>query len=763
MWVALAWALAVLTSMPSFASAQTPVLQTPVLPRSPVPLLGPLALRVEVIADEPSGPPPGGTVALSTRLGLLLSRPVTNTTDLAVAGTALAATGLQPTVRYSGDEHYEASDPVPVVVASKGPITIVARSRDTAAPAIEILSPGDGVRYSVGESVVAVYACKDPAERSAVTRCEGPVPPGAAVDTTTAGRFSFVVASADARGNTTTATSTFQVAGTAGDTGPALPVRSEPGNAAPPAPPVAPPIAASAATAARPRSGPARASARRGRAARPRSTTGGSPSTTTGSAGDNAVKPVRQELAPFDPRSNPEQTIGILVAAFTLLQLARGGAGLAIAGGGGGVGRSASRRRVAAGRRSHARAGKDQDSAPEASFDYEAVEVEQLVGGAAVLAIGDRSRTWGWPGTTAIDALGAALPARLAHRSPLLARVTADGTYLRAIFGSASLLGPFAGLALGLLAVRDTGGGAVPPIAAVTIAITVIGVLDATAGFVAVLSFAIGVLVLGGIDSEAHLRLMLGLGALWFVVPVLAGAARPLRREPARSLEESWDRAADFVIASLIGAWAVQKIVLALPGLAGEELALTAYANTAAYWVLAALLVRLCLETLAAHLYPRRLDIAEPGDLPEPSRALRLGATALRTLIFVFFARIVVGTGWQLWAGAALFVTPQILAVYEERVPNSPGLFRALPKGLVELVLMLVVGTVVGALLIGTLDEHAETFVANGFVLLALPGFLLSLLQLFGRDGHEPAIGWGKRVAGVGLLVGGVLVALGLL
>lgn len=362
-----------------------------------------------------------------------------------------------------------------------------------------------------------------------------------------------------------------------------------------------------------------------------------------------------------------------------------------------------------------------------------------------------------------IDAVGAALPARLARRSPLLARVTADATYLRAILGSASLLTLLAGIALGVAAVHDVGGDAIPPAVALTIAIAVLGVFDAAAGFVAVLIFIGGVLALGGIDSNAHLRLMLGLGALWFVVPVLAGAVRPLRRAPTRGLEESWDRAADFVIGSLIGAWAVQKIVLALPGLAGVELALTAYADTAAYIVLVALVVRFGLETIAAHLYPRRLGVAEPGDLPEPRAPLLLGATALRTVIFVFFAYIVVGSSWQLWVGAALFVIPQVLAVFEERFPNSRGLYRALPKGLVELVLMLFVGTAVGALLISTMNEGAETFIANSFVLLSLPGCALSLVQLFGRDGDEPVNGWRRRIAGTAILLLGVLLVFGLI
>ena len=76
---------------------------------------------------------------------------------------------------------------------------------------------------------------------------------------------------------------------------------------------------------------------------------------------------------------------------------------------------------------------------------------------------------------------------------------------------------------------------------------------------------------------------------------------------------------------------------------------------------------------------------------------------------------------------------------------------------------MLFVGTAVGALLISSMDENADTFLANSLVLLSLPGFLLSLLQLFARDGPEPAIGWGKRIAGVALLGAGILLALGLL
>jgi hypothetical protein len=276
-----------------------------------------------------------------------------------------------------------------------------------------------------------------------------------------------------------------------------------------------------------------------------------------------------------------------------------------------------------------------------------------------------------------------------------------------------------------------------------------------------VLIFATGVLVLGGVDSSADARVVMSLAALWFVVPVLAGAVRPLRRPPARSLEQSWDRAADVVIVSLVGAWTVHQIVLALPGLAGRQLAIAAHADTAALCVLAALVVRLGAETIASHLYPQRLDISEAGDVPRPGALQRLAASALRTALFVFFATIVAGTSWQLWVAAALFVAPQLLAVFKERFPNSPALFRARPRGLVRLVLMLSTASAIAWLLLSTMDEHSETFLPDSFVVLALPGFVLSLLSLFGRSGEERRLGWGRRIAGVAILAAGILLVLG--
>ena len=364
---------------------------------------------------------------------------------------------------------------------------------------------------------------------------------------------------------------------------------------------------------------------------------------------------------------------------------------------------------------------------------------------AAGVAGGDRSATWRWPGTAALDAAGVRLPARLVHRSPLLARIVADGAYLRSILGSMAIVGPLLGVVLGLVAVDQAGGRALPPSTALTIGIGALGVIDAAAGLATVLTFVVGVAVSGGLDSNAALRTMLGLGALWFAIPVVAGAARPLRREPPRSRREVAERAGDFVIASLIGAWAVQKLVIALPGLSGHKLAIGSQADEVALWLLFALVVRMLGEQVASHFYPGRLAAVQPRELREPGRLQQVWAALLRTGIFLFVAAVVAGSTWQLWAAGGLFLIPQVLAVFEGRLRKSAALGRLLPEGLVEVLIMLFLLTGLGALLLST---HAKSLLADSFVLLALPGALLAILHLFAGGGTDDVEGAAQDAAG---------------
>jgi uncharacterized membrane protein YuzA (DUF378 family) len=459
-------------------------------------------------------------------------------------------------------------------------------------------------------------------------------------------------------------------------------------------------------------------------------------------------------LPSYDPASEPVKTANLAVAAFTVLSLG-GVGGLAAAGAAGGVLGAATRDGGEPGpdRPEHREAGE----ATEGKLADDEIIHSNLARDA--VARGDTSWTWRAPGRGLFDSLSSALPVSLAAGSPLMARVTSDGSYLEAIFGSASILALLAGLVLGLVAVNDVGGHAVPPSLPLTLALLVLGALNAEAGLVGVATFIVGVLVLGGINSASAVRTIFGLAALWFVIPIVASAARPLRRLPSENLEQRWDRAADFAIASLVGAFAVQQIILGFPGLSGTKLPIAQYANLCAVVVLGALAVRWFAETLAVNLYPRRLSTVHPHHIPEPPTWQLLGGALLRTAGLAFIAVAFVGPRWQLAVGAGLYLLPQLLGVWEERFPNIPSIYRILPRGLVKLVLILVVAKGLKTIAF-SVDTGPRDAIADAFVLMLIPVAVLGILDLFGREGEGSKLGWWQRIAGLGILVIGIWFAL---
>ena len=209
-------------------------------------------------------------------------------------------------------------------------------------------------------------------------------------------------------------------------------------------------------------------------------------------------------MSPYDPAAHAEDVVAVQVSAFALLAM---------------LGAAAAR----SGR--HGRGGSS--SAGDVPQEGEVVftEVESAEEGLAGQLHtgphqrwGDRSWTWRWAGTQAVDRASRRVPARVAPRSPLLARSFR-----------------------------------------VTVALAMLGVFDALAGLIGVLVFAGGVVIMGGLSSADAVRTLLGLATLWFAAPLIAGTIRPLRRPATMTPREHWDRTTDIVIASLVGAWAVQK------------------------------------------------------------------------------------------------------------------------------------------------------------------------------------------------------------
>ena len=374
---------------------------------------------------------------------------------------------------------------------------------------------------------------------------------------------------------------------------------------------------------------------------------------------------------------------------------------------------------------------------------------------------GDVSHSWQWPGTLLLDRASRRWPERIAHRSPFTARLLNDAGYLRAMFGSASTLLLATGIVLGVLAVRDVGGEALPPQFWLAMALAVLGVLDALAGVLAVGVFIAGVILAGGLSSADAARTLLGVATLWFAAPLIAGTARPLRRPPTMSFEQHFDRTGDVVIASLVGAWAVQKILQGLPGLSGLDLPIAARANTAALVVLGALGVRLLLETIAAHWYPQRLLLVQPRHLPSPSTTQRVVANLLIVALFLFVSVSFLGSCWQLYVGGAIFVLPRLLQLVEHRLPNIPTVHRMTPRGIVAIVLLLIVGVVLTSVVLGHLEDGRQ-LIRDSFVILSLPGLALAIFDLIGRDGPDYELRWQQQLWGIPLIALGILLALGI-
>ncbi len=373
-------------------------------------------------------------------------------------------------------------------------------------------------------------------------------------------------------------------------------------------------------------------------------------------------------------------------------------------------------------------------------------------------AWGDKSLTWRFPGWLRLDLLSRNVPVSLAPRLPLVARVAADGAYLRAALGVLWALLPTAGLVLGLVAATSGGAAPFPPALGLVGVLLVIAVLDASAGVAAVTVFAVITLARGGLTAEGldldeGIRGLMGLAALWFVAPLVAAAARPLRRAAEPDHVYSWDRFGDTVIAALISGWAVQGIVGGLGDLTGRDLAITSHADGLALLTIAAVVGRFLLEEAAAMLYPRRLQAVQAvEELPAPTKLQQARGLLVRAGLLAFFAGAFLGSCWQLWAGVAIFSIPQVLQLAEGRIPDVAALASAVPRGVVQVFVLVGVGAAIAYFV----DAHGSgdelTAIRQGFVLLALPAAALEILSVFGGETPKSTWTWPRQLAGAAVV-----------
>jgi hypothetical protein len=365
---------------------------------------------------------------------------------------------------------------------------------------------------------------------------------------------------------------------------------------------------------------------------------------------------------------------------------------------------------------------------------------------------GDRSKTWRHPRTEAVDKFHSTSALDISSFSPLLARTILDNSYLRAIIGSfATLLTPIA-ILLGVLAVLNVDGEALPPTLWIVIAIACLAALDATSGLIAASIFALGVLLNDNIFSRDQFLSVCGIFIIFFAPALIASAIRPFRRL-VKNGDDRWERISDYFLTGLLSFWAIEKIVGALNGLSGFVLPISSQATTVAAFTAGAVIVRVALEDLATYEYPVRLNIVTV-DLKEPSKYQQFVSLELKAFIFVMLAMPFVGFNIQLLLGTILFLVPSIANLtFVNRLPKLPGIYRVIPKGVFRIVVMIFVGSAFAQWVESRFSNPAD-YIAWSFVILTIPGLILKFAGDFAskprKDWKDTEAGrWIYRVVGV--------------
>lgn len=453
-----------------------------------------------------------------------------------------------------------------------------------------------------------------------------------------------------------------------------------------------------------------------------------------------------QGLAKYDPLSEPEKTSQTIVVAFAALTvLAACGTRNIVAS-------------MATTSASGVQAAANATKTSQQGFLAQLSKGSLLLVGAQ-LGRGDQSRSWHAPFTSKLDGAFTSWANRVSGISPLFARIVADANYLRAMIGSISILTVPIAVLLGVAASASVHHQALPPAIPLLIAAIFLGVLDAFAGAIAFLTFVMTVAIAGNISSLDQVLTLIGVSLIGISPILLASEFRPLRRHVS-GMNSFWERASDYVLASILTGWLVEKMVEGLPGLSGLALPIATHGREIGAWAAAFILARFAGEDLASYLYPSRLTSLAP-QFRERSHFQEFATIVVKIGLFALVAGQFIGVNPQLWIGTAMFGLPLALEQIGDRFPKNTFVAKWMPKGAIEIILMTSLGTIF-AMYLQSHIHGARAFVISGFVLLGIPGLVLSLINLFGEETNS-FNSWKESKSGsVFYRIGGVFVLIGL-
>ena len=372
---------------------------------------------------------------------------------------------------------------------------------------------------------------------------------------------------------------------------------------------------------------------------------------------------------------------------------------------------------------------------------------------------GDAGRLWRRRGTDTVDRLFARLPERIGPYSAVGSRILVDGSWARAIVGSASLvLWPIAAV-VGVAWGRDVGGSLGLPTGWVFVLALVLGVLDSLAGGIVALTTTVMVLVAGGIDDWSSVRTLLGIWVVLLSPPLIGNVIRPLRRVVHDVETGLRERIFDYVMAPVGVAFAIEAMTKALNGLSGTVVADSGDLSLVKITVWCAMVARLAAEDAAVHFFPERSRAVQPAKIPGQTKTWGVASAAVRFGVYLFVSEPFFGVRTSTVIAGLLLVVPFAMKPWEDDLPNNESLWRWLPRGFLRFAILVFFGGWLGVVLLG--DSPTADTVRAMTPWLFVPSAFFGIAEYFGRAGAPWPDSRIKRWGGAALWVAVVLALAG--
>ena len=423
----------------------------------------------------------------------------------------------------------------------------------------------------------------------------------------------------------------------------------------------------------------------------------------------NNKKVFRSSYKPFDPSSDPVGTASIALVAFAV--------GSTLIGFGS--------------NRFDQNPAEKSDDNQDSMGDLGSVSAAKLAQREVPHAWGDRRWYINTTLFNSLDELSTSVARGISGFSALLARTILDARYLRAVVGNLAWISIPSALVVSFIGLNQIDNQALPFELLPLVILMCIGIFDALAGFFGAFLYLNFIFANGNFTSKDAVFTGLGVALIFFAPGLIASKFRPLTRD-VKNFSNLWERATDYVLASLLTGWSVSKLVEALPGLSKLTLPIVDHAGQIGVIAGLAVAVRLGIEEIAWYLYPARL-VKLTTELKKPGLVQEIRAILFKTGIFYLLAEPFIGFNKYLLAGCGVFILPQLLSLVSHKFPKVNLLDQIIPRGAFKIVFFSFV-SILAVSYLKSLNLTPSDFILTSFVFLPIPALTFAFIDMFAGD-----------------------------